>query len=253
MRNGQYLNPKRLWFLIRNDVLFFYRSTLISVGTVTAVLLLFFLVSTASGRQSGTYLSIFGLILFFGGFLFTSSSFSDLHDKHKCTLFLTLPGSNLEKFLGKLILTSVGYAVGVLVFFYLFTLLVSGLNLLLFKRSLTPFNPFQVAVFEYIGAYLVTQSIFLLGAIFFKTRAFIKTVLSISGFFLALTVFTFFVLWIFYKDLFTGRVVIETFHFESIAHSRHMIATIVQILFWVVLAPFFWLVGYYIIYWKLLF
>jgi hypothetical protein len=244
MGSDQYFNPKRLWLLLRNDVLSFYRSTLISVGTLVVVLLLFFFVSTVSGRQGGSYLPIFGLILFIGGFLFTSSSFSDLHHKHKSALFLTLPSSNLEKFLGKLILTSVGYAVGVLVFFHLFTLLVYGLNLLFFDRPLTPFNPFQAHIFEYIGAYLVTQSIFLLGAVTFKTRAFIKTILSISGFFLALMLFSFFVIWLFYKDYFTGQVVVETFQIESVIHNKHIFVEIVRILFWVVLAPFLWWISY---------
>lgn len=244
MRIDQYINLGRLWLFMRNDVLAFYRTTLFSMGSLAAILLLFFLLSSVSGRSGGSYLSIFTLILFFGGFLFTSSSFNDLHHKHKCYLFLTLPGSNLEKFAGKLILTSVGYTLGAIIFFYLFTMLASGLNLLFFNRPLPLFNPFQDAILEIIGAYLVTQSMFLLGAVYFKSHAFIKTILAINGFFLLLILFALLVIWLLYRDYYAGRIWMDGLRLEKAIQGKQAFTVIAQILFWVFLAPFFWLVSY---------
>jgi hypothetical protein len=57
-----------------------------------------------------------------------------------------------------------------------------GINTLVFGTSHGFFNPFNLTVLKAVGFYLITQSVYLLGSIWFRKLAFVKTVLWVSVF-----------------------------------------------------------------------
>jgi hypothetical protein len=82
----------------------------------------------------------------------------------------------------------VGYAAGALLIISAAAGVSELANRLLFGAGHSMFNPFDAGVYRSIAVYLVTSAVFLLGSAWFKKLAFIKTALSVSMLFIALTV-----------------------------------------------------------------
>jgi hypothetical protein len=104
--------------------------------------------------------------------------------------YLTLPGSTFEKLLSKLLLTSVGYAVGSAVFMACVGAVSDGLNFLIFGVGhgfADPAGQLLTALKASLG-YIIAQSVFLLGSIWFQKQAFIKTILWIMIFGVGITI-----------------------------------------------------------------
>ena len=187
MRRGLF-SARRFGHIILRDVAGGYRSLLIAMAAVAgAVVVLSAL--TALGISSrgpgsvagggGFYLNFFRNILFLGGFIVTSLAFHEIRQNGAGMFYLTLPGSLFEKLLSKLLITSVGYAVGSALFITAASTLSEVINRLLFGFGHGFFNPFDPTVLKMAAVYLVTQSIFLLGSIWFRKIAFLKTMLWI--------------------------------------------------------------------------
>jgi hypothetical protein len=141
------------------------------------------------GAVSGEgYFGFFQNLLFLGGFIVTSLAFREVWQNGSGIAYLMLPGSLFEKFLVKLLMTSIGFAVGTLVFMSAAGAVSETLDRLLFGAGHGFFNPFTPAVLQAVVRYLVLQSFFLLGSIWFRKLAFVKTVLSIVVFGIALAI-----------------------------------------------------------------
>ena len=111
------LSIRRLGLLLRRDFSAGYKSVIIAMAAVGGVVFLVTVV-TAFGRQlGGMHRSLYLPLLFIGGYIVTSLTFKELHLNGQSVFYLALPGSSLEKFVSKLMVTSVGYAFGSL-FFY---------------------------------------------------------------------------------------------------------------------------------------
>jgi hypothetical protein len=119
-------------------------------------------------------------LLFIGGFIVTSLAFREARQNGSGIFYLTLPASSLEKFASKLLTTSVGYAIGSLVFYAAVAALSEGVNRLIFGFGNGFFNPFDLDVLEAAGLYCIFQSIFLLGSVWWRKLAFVKTVLMLQ-------------------------------------------------------------------------
>lgn len=133
----------------------------------------------------------FMCILFGSGLLVTSRAFHDLHNAYQTPLYVTLPCSNLEKFASKWFLTSVGFVIAVVCLYEFYLLLASLFNVFRFKLF---FPILHLDLWETISDYLVIQSLYLLGAAFFKRHSLIKTTLAICGSFVFFSIFGFFLL-----------------------------------------------------------
>ncbi len=114
----------------------------------------------------------------------TSRIFNGLHDPQRAHIFLMTPCSNFERFLSKWFLSSIGYAIGTLALFYLFSLIYASLSLFITKR---PFDIAHSALWIGIWKYIILQSIVLLGAMTFKQYALIKTALAFATIFLLIS------------------------------------------------------------------
>lgn len=264
---NRYLSFRRIGRLLVKDLTEDYRGILIAVGAVTGILLLNYLLNGLGGsdnslvRSNGSiasassnsalHMTYFTLTLFIGGFIVTSRAFLELHTKNRSHDWLMLPASPIEKYLSRLVLTSAGVAVGIVVYFTLFGLFGAGLMLLLFHRSYALFNPLDGAVWMLVLHYIVLQSIFFAGAVYFKKLHFIKTVLVLSGFGLLLLI----VMVVTGRILFWKELLLATH--GSFAHSElaalepllksagRTAALVSRIVYWGLLAPIFWVIAFF--------
>ncbi len=225
MTTNDTFDLQRLSHLIMNDLRIHAKTILIASA---ALVVCFALLPFHVTGNSASYF----FILYTGGFIISSSAFNDLHDNLKAHLYLTLPCSNLERFLNKWLLTSIGYAIGLLIVYYLFSLLSSAVNLMAYNQRVNPLNILQPDLWIGIGKYIILQSVVFLGAIIFKKQALLKTTLAVGGFFLALSVFSVMISWMFCPNCIqTGFII------YSLMQGGYF-------LFWVVAAPFCWYLTY---------
>lgn len=265
---NRYLSLRRIGRLLVKDLYEDYRGILIAVGALTGVLLLNYLLNGLGGSDNSLvqpvsgfafapsnsvlHMTYFTLTLFIGGFIITSKAFKELHAANRNHDWLMLPASPLEKYLSRLILTSAGVAVGMVVYYTLFTLFGSALMLLLFHRSYALFNPLVGTVWMLVLNYIVLQSIFFAGAVYFKKHPFIKTVLVLAGFGVLLLLVTGGVaLRLFWRELTVlnshGTLALADLgslepQLQSVGRTT---ALVLQIVYWALLAPLFWAVAYF--------
>jgi hypothetical protein len=219
---------KRFGLLIKHDLII--NKSIIFTTALTLAIVLFLYALIFGNDSYNFHPAAYVLLLFVGGFWISSLAFKDLHDKQKSYIFLTLPCSNFEKFFSKLLLTSAGYILVTLLGFYLLSLLMFVVDLLLLKHGQAFFNPFRDDILFYIRDYIILQSVFLLGSIYFKGHAMTKTILSLACLALIFVLFTFLVVILFLGPLGLSLMHVFTGIFSSI--------------FWLLLAPCCWFIAY---------
>jgi hypothetical protein len=188
MKKG-FFDPQRFGQLLLRDLSGGYRGILIAMAAVAGTVIILSaltMLGMAMGprvRYSGNpvfHYSFFVQLLFFGGFIITSLAFREARQNGSAIFYLTLPASPFEKLASKLLATSVGFALGSLVFYTATAAVSEGINRLIFGTSHGFFNPFDPIILKAVAIYLLTQSVYLLGSIWFRKLAFVKTVLWVS-------------------------------------------------------------------------
>jgi hypothetical protein len=181
-------NGRRFSRLFLRELAYGWRSILIAMAAVAGGIIVVSAVGalgmSAGGAAEGTvrgngYFGFFQGLLFLGGFITTSLAFREVWQNGSGIAYLTLPGSVFEKFVVKLLATSVGYAAGTIVFMSAAAAVSEALDRLVFGVGHGFFNPFTPAALQAVVRYLVLQSFFLLGSIWFRKLAFVRTVLWI--------------------------------------------------------------------------
>ncbi|MBL7066447.1 MAG: hypothetical protein ISS29_01120 [Candidatus Marinimicrobia bacterium] len=250
MKTTHFFNSKRFFLLLRNDLLRNYRTMLVSAGAVAA---LYFVITLPSiffspGNASHDFhLGFYPALLFIGGFILSSSAFSEIHHSQKNTSFFMLPASIFEKMVSKLLLTTIGYVPASILLYYLLTVTSSGIAAIFTDWSFPAFNPFNREILLSVAIYLVTQSMFLFGGLYFKKHPFMKTLFSQFAITFVLTIFAFLVVRFIYRDCFHGMRFIDEFMFNDMVSFEHLgnnLARIFKYLFWICLAPYFWILSY---------
>jgi hypothetical protein len=188
MKKG-FFDPRRFGQLLLRDLAGGYRGVLIAMAAVAGTIIIISAL-TMLGVTMGSsvpyygnptfYGSFFVELLFIGGFIVTSLAFREARQNGSAIFYLTLPASPFEKLASKLLSTSVGFALGSLVFFTATAAASDGINRLIFGTGHGFFNPFDRTVLDAVGVYLLTQSLFLLGSVWFRKLALVKTVLWTS-------------------------------------------------------------------------
>jgi hypothetical protein len=177
---------RRLFLLIKND-LFFNRSyLLISAAVVAGVLLIassyhiyIYTRHTQLGMPKDVYKGVYHYLLFICGVIFTSKIFNEVHDDVKGAAWLTLPASPMERYVSRLILTTIILIVAMMSIFFVTSFILEIFNPLIFGQRHHMFNPFNKDILDYIYTYLSLQSLFLLGVVFFRKNALLKTLLGL--------------------------------------------------------------------------
>jgi len=173
-------NFKRFALLVKKDTLQDDKNHLIRIAALVTVSLVIFMISTATGGINEAYEGLFLPLLWLGGFIFTSASFRDAHSTESIHTWLMTPASQLEKFILKLMMTTVVYVLVLIVGVFLGSLLNSLVYALFFSARPPLFNPFQGWVGYNILHYVIIQSLFFLGAVWFRKHNFLKTILALN-------------------------------------------------------------------------
>lgn len=230
MYDNNFFSLKRLGCLIRCDLVNHKQSMFVFGITLMAILFLFGLIFLSG---DGFHIGAYYVVLFLGGFWVTSRAFRAFHDRRCNYTLLTLPCSNFEKLLAKLLLTSVGYVILISACFFVASVVIYLLAIALFHTQTAIFNPFEGKVLLEIASYLLLQSIFLLGSIYFKTHQFSKTILAA-----VCLVIIFRVIFIAIDFSFAG--ISSVYGMLSLMPNTSLLETVLYLL----MAPACWMVSY---------
>ena len=251
--NNKLLSPQRLGALLRHDIVAQKKTILSGGGAIAgAVIVLTLLASAIEGDASttGFHSTLFSNILFIGGYITTSLVFADLHKSSEGIRYLMIPGSTLEKLIARLVITSVGYTVFVGIVYTAASAIGAGLGQLIFSGSPGVFLHNNAEVWEAIGQYLVTQSAFLFGSIYFKKSAFLKTVLTFGAVGFGLGIVYLLTARVLFAPAFTGFLTItgtlEDYFPDPRGLQRiaEVIGSLEDVMVYVVGPLFFWIVSY---------
>ena len=126
MKVAQVFSINRFYRVLQKDILLYSRPILVAA-------LIVLLINVFNGLTSYYYVKEWGIellitLLLLGGFFVISFAFHELHSPSKNVMFLTLPASSMEKFLGKFILTSIGFVAGTIAIFYITNKIGQGIN-----------------------------------------------------------------------------------------------------------------------------
>lgn len=223
-------------------------TILIGFGAVVGVITFILSIRVITESNALSMAGFTGLalpIFFIGGYIFTSTIFSELRTSHRGYLYLTLPASTLEKLVVAWFISSVLYTIAAIGVFYFINLLLMLVAYLTNGEPIQLFNFFDAWMLKIYAIYIVTQSVFLLGAIYFRGVNFLKTLLALFVISLVLSIFS---------ALLTRLIVFPGF--GNLQFNNNMPDGIegfigdtfiptVKILFWYIMAPFFLVVSYY--------
>jgi len=241
---------RRLVHLIKNEIVGTYRSLLVSTGAIGGVLMVIYLLQMLAHNPTAFHEVWYPLVLLIGGFVISGKIFSVLHDRRQNYIYLTLPASDCEKLISKLLLSSVGWVVYSALFYFVFSAVAAIISQIIWGESMSIFNPFQYLYLKSAAVFLVLQSIFIFGSIYFKKNALAKTIgsLFLLGFVLALIsgilariIFARYIPWHGHMDIDFEYYFFQTDNIETLAL---ILAKIVKYSFWFLLAPFFWILSY---------
>jgi hypothetical protein len=220
------------------------KASIIALGAIAGILLMIGGLVVSFGNTTYTSANFLGLAMpmfFIGGFVLTSVIFAELNNPHRGFLYLMLPATAMEKLLSTWAITSLLYtAIGILVMMTVNITLVAYSSIFSLN-SVELVNPFSYEMLRMFGIYLITQTIFLVGAIHFRRAQFFKTVLSLLALMMAISAFTaIFGFAIFYNGLKFGNFNVNINIMDSDSWSAAG-----EILFWALLAPFMLTVTYF--------
>ncbi len=175
---NQILSLRRIGFLSRISIYNNWRMALISAGAVNGFILLLAIIK-AIFDSSVNYMSYLELPLFFTAIITASMAFLDLHNKNKNDDFLLLPASALEKTIVRLVGVSVVVPLFAIIVVTTAALISEIVRTLVFGLSFNMFNPFSLEVLMNWIYLIAVQSVFFLGAAWFKKAHAVKTALSV--------------------------------------------------------------------------
>ena len=253
-RVHEYFSLQRLWLCIKRDMKPNSRSSFIVLGAAVGFLLIISALDVVVGDAAPDFHEgIFYPILIAGGFIFTSGIFRELHRKETNLTYLMLPASALEKVVSRLLLASAGWIVFTLLWYTAYSALSEGLNLLFFGRSHPVFNPFTGDVWTAAAHYAVLQSIFLLGAVFFRKLHFFKTLLALTTFAIGLALFAGLIARAVFADYFSATMFVDggegiSLMTEQLSWKLHSLGRSLEpagrVIYWLVFPLFSWTLVY---------
>lgn len=244
MNLKNYFDLSRFWLLLKME-LFRSRKGLLMTLVIIFGLLFFgsflFVCAVEKRKIFDEHGSNYIFHLMVGGFVLSSLAFNDLSNTLKRYHYLTLPASTFEKFFCMWLLTSVGWIALFTITYTFYTLMANAIGAVLFSQmKFVPFDPLGNSTLQIMRAYLVLQSLFLVGAAYFKGYVFPKTLFAAVLFFTVGATLGYFIMGeeFFNHDCGTGECAVLN---EVVSHN---ISLALQWTFWWVLAPVCWLNTY---------
>lgn len=247
MKANNIFDIKRLYLLVRRQVLSNAPVWLIAFGAVAGTLLVISLLVAYFQPQNLTGLSgLYFTVMFIGGYVYTSNIFGELHQSQKSYQYLTLPVSTTERLFSAWILTAVLFP---LVSVVLMALIVFLANLVMnFTFDVTPFQSvFSNSGWTAVKVYAVTQSVFLLGAVYFRKNNFLKTVLALFVVSVVIQIVIVSTAWILFSPISENGVNIgpQNMSLELEHFIMEYIPVTARLVFWYLTIPFFLTVSWF--------
>lgn len=242
-------NINRFFDQLKWDALQNYRFLYVSYLVVFGLMLFF----PSNFGSHDVHSGFFGFTLFLGGLIYTSTIFDEMNTPQSKQFYLTTPSSHLEKFVSKLALSTVIFAIVTLIVFTIISFLAVLVAEIRVGSNFPSFNPFRAENFEVIKSYFIIQSIFLLGAVAFRRISFLKTVAAMIGLgFLLSTILAAFGAGAFSEYLnfdgnFSFNINFSALNKlpDNLEESGRIYLNILFWLFWLVLAPVMWVITYF--------
>ncbi len=201
METNNIFSTHRLYLLIRRQVFSNGKSLLIALGGVSGFLLIIsVLVAYFNPSALIGLTALYFTCMFIGGYIFTSNIFNEMHQIQKSYSFLTLPVSINERLAAAWLLTGILFPIVSLLIMAAIVLLA---NLIMnLTVDMAPFQSvFSPTSLKLIKIYVITQSLFLLGAVYFRKNNFLKTLLALIVVSLILNIYTGLVGWALFGSL----------------------------------------------------
>lgn len=243
--NRLFLVAKRS-FIERKKTILFEMLSIVAVF-VAALGICAYKGAISVGAQNFIYLAL----LVIGGLIVADKAFSETKDNLRGMFYLMNPSSRLEKLISAVFTTSVVFPV---VYTLLF-MVIRGIFYLIFDvAGIVQVDPFSVSILwknDAIRPLLIFQSVFILGSIWFKRNSFLKTSVSIVGFFVLISAIA---SWIILANILPEVKEAQDSMMYNASSSSHnggslignspIFESIMEVALWL-LAPFFWLVAYF--------
>ncbi len=257
----QVFSPRRLFLLLKRDLVHGYRGVLVAMAAVGGTILVVSFLSRLGRGRGDLYTTFFVGLLVLGGFIFSSTVFREVHQPAPGLFYLTLPGTMLEKLVSKLLVSSVGFAAATLLFMGGISAVSELINRAVFGAGHPLFNPVDPGNLRLAAFYLVFQAIYFLGSAWFRKSAFLKAVLAqivigiglgiVAGLVFRLAFWGLFsgpglkpeVVQIFSRDF--GQISVNGQVSGAFAQGTRVFFTIAKVCFWGLLAPFCWVAAYF--------
>ncbi len=167
--------------LIKRHYVLNYTGLIIAFSAIAAIVAIVGALASVGAQEFNldTFTSLFYVVMFITGYILTSMVFSEMHSPNRSVFFLTLPASSFEKLLSGWLNTSIIFLIFSLITYYVSYLLASLFTLWWFQVPFEIGNAFEMGFFEACKFYLITQSIFFFGAIYFRGYNFLKTIIAL--------------------------------------------------------------------------
>ena len=242
----------RFSLLLKKELWSENKKSLLIAGAVFGFLIVFALLQTyIFGGYEGMNWSMFPMVIFGGGLVFTSTIFHEFNDKTGTHHYLSLPASTFEKFLSKWLITAILFPIVASLLFWVYSKI--GDVIYFNYRGETHYTPWKLSdwwsIF-FIKIYIVYQSTYLIGAIAFQKYTFFKTsvvhwIYTIVSLIIAAILFR-----IIFADQFDGLFSInEQLHMQTSEEVIHFMEnrfiSISEFALWFLVPPIMWAVGFF--------
>ena len=242
----------RFSLLLKKELWLGNKKPLIVAGAVFGFLILLALLQIhVMDGYEGMNWNMFPLVIFFGGFIFTSIIFTEFNEKTGTHHYLSLPASTFEKFLSKWLITAIIFPIIAALLFWIYSKI--GDTIFLNHVEETNYTPWKItdwwSIF-FLKLYFVLQSIYLIGAIAFQKYTFFKTSLTV-WLVCIISAVIFVVLFRivfneFFETLFQPRTDIMWTTSDQVSHfMENTFQPILINACWFLVAPIMWTVGFF--------
>ncbi len=226
------------------------KSVIIGISALFGVFILLLLISLLNngGNLWHNLMPFYYAGFIIAGIYISGMAFSSFRSKEKTISYITLPASVLEKFISEWLLTTIGFAIGYTIIFYVFNFI-----LMLFGSMLNIevgiINVFDFDTVSLFPKYIIGQAMYLAGAATFKKAPFFKTLFSLFLFsmFLVvwLSVLAYFLKGTFESFSFGYNGTVNIGNNGSYEFENRWFLQGVKIFYYYLSAPAFWLYTYF--------
>ena len=241
----------RFLLLLKREFLSGNKKFLLIAAAVFGVMICnaLFQIYTGDGYTDSSFIT-FPLVLIIGGLIFTSVIFYEFNTQTGTHHYLNLPASTLEKFLSKWFITFIIFPIAAILFFGLYAFIADSIYNYSTGKSVSTFDLTNWWSLFFIRIYLVTQSLFLVGAIAFQKFTLFKTALvgwlSTMVFALACAIMIRIIFAEYFETLFLPREDITMILSENaINFLEFKLLNWVEYAAYFLLPPTMWVVGFF--------